>query len=309
MRYFLMILGLLLMSSTHAQSNKTKKADALQKGMYLKQAAEAYRKVLKKDPKDTYVLRQLANCHMNSGNYQEAAIWFQKCIDQGGSEPTDAYYYGQVLIAAGKIERGKHWMSKYFTAHPEDNRAATFVDFWSEDPTVERDDIALKPMEVNGEMSMMSPTYMDGELVVSINEDLGKDWEPAMRFSHGGDLFKISSKKNFDIRMATPLSGDVQTDAHEVCATMHPTTGMLYVTRVAQKGSKIKKDYLGNPLLEIAVFKKSGKTFTYSHLFKHSSNEYSTGYITFNPKGDIAYFSTNSSGTKGGFDIVQTTMT
>ncbi|MGB0423995.1 MAG: tetratricopeptide repeat protein, partial [Flavobacteriales bacterium] len=304
MRYFALALALFLSASLFAQNKKTKKADELFSTLNFQEATMAYKKALKKDNENTYLFRRIADCYANTGNFEDASIWYAKTLDKGGYNKEDVYHYGQTLIALGKFERGLHWMNQYLENHPKDVRTSLNGGYFDVNALATApENIVIKPMNANGNLSMLAPTLVEEDLVIAIHEQLPDDWEPSMRYVSGGDLFQVKSNKKFDIRMATPLSGNVVSDQHELAACFDPGEEILYVTRVKEKGNRILKDAKGHPLLEVACYTKKGNSYTFSHLFKYNSSTYSVGFIAIDSKENKLYFSSNSNDGKGGFDI------
>ena len=304
MRYFALVLALFIGASAFAQNKKTRKADELFSNLNFQEAALVYKKALKKDNVNTYLMRRLADCYANTGNYNDASEWYAKCIYKGGHNKEDAYYYGQTLIALGKFERGTLWMNKYMKQNPTDVRASVNGGFFDVTSLAQApENIVVKPMKANGNLSMLAPMKVEENLVIAIHEQLPDDWEPSMRFVSGGDLFVVKSNKKHEIKMATPLSGNVVSDQHELAAYYNPIEELLYVTRVKEKNNRVLKDLSGHPQLEVACYSKKGNTYQFSHLFEYNSNQHSIGFVTINPKDNKLYFSSNNPNGKGGFDI------
>lgn len=304
MRSFLIALCLTIATVSIGQSSLIKKADSHRDGLYFRKASTLYLKAIKKDPSNTYVLRQLGDCYSNLGDHQEAAMWYQKCLDQDDHKSYDAYKYGQCLIAMGNFDRGSYWLKQYFAEHPADPSKRLLEECYSLDQIAQtRKDIAIKPMNANGNMSVMAPSMLDEVLIVAIDEDLPPDWEPAMRMASRADIYKMSTNKKFELKMATPLSEELVTDQHEIVSAYDPVDELLYVTRVKQKRSKVIKDELGHPHLEVVRYEQKGKKWHYKDTFDFNSSDHSVGFISFNLEKDLIYFCSNDPSGKGGFDI------
>ncbi|MDA0882142.1 MAG: OmpA family protein [Bacteroidetes bacterium] len=112
------------------QSKPLENANESFSQMAFKEAAQGYHRCLEKDPENTFLMRRIADCALNSGDFEKAVVWYQNCLQKGGFFRDDQLCLSQALIALGVYEAQKEdekWdnikdlpfnSDEYSTGHP-----------------------------------------------------------------------------------------------------------------------------------------------------------------------------------------------
>ena len=110
----------------HAQTKQTRKADTYFQNYELVDAAQEYLKLAQKNPKDDYVIKQLADTYFLMFKNEEASKWYKEAM----AFPQDAethFNYAQVLKSQGKNEEFLKQMNIFVQKNPNDPRAIAFL--------------------------------------------------------------------------------------------------------------------------------------------------------------------------------------
>ena len=105
-----------------AQNKDTKKADELYQRMAFSDAADAYKKLLKRGKGGRYVFAQLGNCYYQINDLKNAATYFKRVVKGRRVNPEVFYTYAQVLNASGKLMEHDFYMNKFAEAKPSINK-------------------------------------------------------------------------------------------------------------------------------------------------------------------------------------------
>jgi outer membrane protein OmpA-like peptidoglycan-associated protein/tetratricopeptide (TPR) repeat protein len=121
-------IGLLMLGFTalNAQNKQTRKADSYFQNYDLVDAAQEYLKLAQKNPKDDYVIKQLADTYFLMFKNEEASKWYKEAM----AFPQDAethFNYAQVLKSQGKNEEFMKQMNIFVQKTPNDPRAIAFL--------------------------------------------------------------------------------------------------------------------------------------------------------------------------------------
>lgn len=121
-------IGLLMLvcGFVYGQNKQTRKADSYFQNYELVDAAQEYLKLAQKNPKDDYVIKQLADTYFLMFKNEEASKWYKEAM----AFPQDAethFNYAQVLKSQGKNEEFLKQMNIFVQKNPNDPRAIAFL--------------------------------------------------------------------------------------------------------------------------------------------------------------------------------------
>ena len=104
------------------QSKHLENANESFSQMAVKEAAQGYHRCLEKDPENTFLMRRIADCALNSGDFEKAVVWYQNCLQKGGFFRDDQLCLSQALIDLGAYDDGMEKLYSFADNHPQDSR-------------------------------------------------------------------------------------------------------------------------------------------------------------------------------------------
>ena len=261
------------------QSKHLENANESFSQMAFKEAAEGYHRCLEKDPENTFLMRRIADCALNSGDFEKAIVWYQNCLQKGGFFRDDQLCLSQALIASGAYEAGMEELYSFADNHPEDPRT-----------------IAIKAQENNKGKSHKYLLKNGGSSKVGLGQTLS--FEMGVNASKIGPLAKKNS-------MINVFQGEnlLFTESGIDCA-FDPVEQVFVITSIKESRKDILYDETGRPLWEMNAFDFDGVPLTENHFIKNfASSTHCVGLPRFNEESIL--FSSNSREGRGGFDIYE----
>lgn len=312
MRFFftrsvLLILTLLLGNQLYAQSPVERRANRLFENFAYEPAIELYEAVIRKNPENKAVIRNLAESYRKTNNTQKAEVWYARIMDVGIARNEDYLTYAQLLETNGKRDEARTWFEKYDQLMGSDKRGArhiasitNYADLFSESGQWE-----IKPISDNSDESDFSPTYYkDGIIKVSARGSS----------AYIKSVFPWNNRRWLDLYYApfvgdsmpgefTKLPNTINTRYHEGPASYSKSLNTLAFTRNNYLNGKVTRSSDHINKLKIFFTSPKGDEWTDPVNFEHNSNEYSTGHPAFTADGNTMYFVSDMPGGYGGTDI------
>ena len=304
MKKFITLLLSLTLTAVMAQNKDTQKADELYQRMAYSDAADAYKKLLKRGKGSRYVFKQLGYCYYQINDLKAAATYFKRVVKGRRVNPEVFYTYAQVLKASGKLSEYQTYMKKFAQAKPEDSRAMAFV---------------ANPMGI-AEMLDAFPAF-DAKNLADINTEfsefggvlVGKDFYFTSSRNTTRKKYHWDDQPFLDvytaevvgetIKNAQILEGDVNTKYHEGTVAISPDGKRIYFDRNDYLDGKYVKDENGVNQINLyySELVDGGWKGVYSVPFNNS--EYSVGHPALSTDGRVLYFVSDMPGGMGASDI------
>lgn len=277
----------------------------------------------KKNP-DIKVLKQLATCYRMMNEYDNAATWYAKVIENPKSEPLDHFYYGEVLQRNQKFEEAKEQYTIYGVKSGKPQAAAIKMvscdsaAVWIKNPTA----LKIKNAQgLNSKYSDWGASFYGNEGIVftsdrtaEVNQDnkdvyawTGNSWLKLYLASLKEDVEKellVVTKQNFpskvDYHVGPLVLSQTGDTAYVTIATRTPARQLP----VDKSTGKKSRERLYTRRLEImTAVKKDGnwqdiKPFAYNNV-----KEFSVGHAAISKDGSIMYFTSDMPGGLGKTDI------
>lgn len=261
------------------QSRHLENANESFSQMAFKEAAQSYHRCLEKDPENTFLMRRIADCALNSGDFEKAVLWYQNCLQKGGFFRDDQLCLSQALIASGAYEAGMEQLYAFALNHPEDPRTA-----------------AIHAQEENSGKSLKY--LLKGEAPSKMPIGHGFSFELGANTSSIGPLAKKNSMINI-------FQGEdlLFTESGIDCA-FDPVENVFIITSIKTSRKGLLYDQTGRPLWEMKAFDLYGmEVHENDFIQNHASDVYCIGLPRFTEESIL--FSSNSSEGRGGFDIYE----
>lgn len=247
--------------------------------MAFKEAAQGYHHCLEKDPENTFLMRRIADCALNSGDFEKAVLWYQNCLQKGGFFRDDQLCLSQALIASGAYEAGMEQLYLFADNHPEDLRTAT-----------------IKAQKENNGKSLKYLLKSDGSSKIAL--------EDGLFFEMGANTASIGplAKKN---SMINVFHGEdlLFTESGIDCA-FDPVENVFIITSIKTSRKGVLHDQTGRPLWEMKAYDFYGmEVHENDFILNHTSDVYCIGLPRFTEESIL--FSSNSTEGRGGFDVYE----
>ncbi len=314
-------LSLLLIGSLYtAQAQNTgfistpqerlKHADNLFKRYEFVEAVEHYKKLVRGEKTDSYVILQLAESYYHLFNTVESAKWYAKAIELNPNQDPEVYFkYAQMLKASGRYDTSNKIMKKFADLKPEDSRTIEFL----KDPDYIP---ALRSQEALF-------TFEDSRINNSLFSDFGGilTTDNTLYFASARD----ESKKKYgwnnqpflNVYAATYVSDEDKfidiKPVNELNTKHHdgPTTvtadgqTMFFATEGFRSGDfkRDKKNRLKKDKVHVYRAKYNGKSWKDIEPVPFNSKDYMVSNPAVTPDGKTLYFASDMPGSVGDMDI------
>lgn len=300
-KFILLTLVILFTSVSFAQKKEVEKANKeFDKYAYI-DAREIYLKVVEDGYTSAQIFKNLGDTYYWNSDYDNAAKWYQRLINEYPSEAEANYYYraAQSLKSLGQTELADGLMKTYIQkgGDPKIIKASntSFLEY----------EVELQKVSVNTEYSDFGAAFYGNKLVFASatkrsEGDKIHEWneQPFL------DLFVADMDENGMLSNATPLDGEVNTPFHESSAVFTKDGGTMYFTRNNFIDGKKGRDK--NKTIRLKLYKatKSGDNYWTNIVeLPFNSKEYSVAHPALSLDEKRLFFSSDMPGTNGMSDI------
>ncbi len=286
-----------------AQNIMIERANKLYQIYAFSEAAELYEKGLVKNPKNLYLIQQLAYCYEKMERYPVAIDFYLKLIEGGRAKKEDYYNYAVLLMKDGQFDQASVWFNKYLEMVPNDKRPTSMLQRISDISRLSLlelvDTVKLAPF--NTRFSDMAPMFFHDSIVfVSARDSLS------------GSNYGWNNQPFLDIyqfgRMKDGTTGIVKVPGanskyHEGPVAFTNQFETLWLTRNDQSFSNRQSRQEQANNLKIYLLDWNGKKWANEKEFQYNNKEYSVGHPAFSPDGKTLYFASNKPGGYGETDL------
>ncbi|MEZ5172891.1 MAG: OmpA family protein [Bacteroidia bacterium] len=287
-----------------AQTPVERRADRLFMNYAYADAIELYEYVLKKNPANTSVIRNLADASVKTGDYKRTEKYLKELIKAGQMKNEDYLHLALALQKNNKRDSALVFFNRYDELAGNDKRGERFRESAKSYKSFfdESDSYTFSGAPFNTEASDFSLCpYNQGFIMVSASG--GKKYNPS-RYPWDGqrwlDLWSVSKAGD---PPAKKLGGDINSKYNEGPASWSPERNQLAFTRNSFYEGEVKRS--ADHVNKLAIFfaKPDGSKFTRIKPFVHNNPEYSNGHPAFADGGQKLYFASDRPGGFGGTDI------
>lgn len=304
-RILIVILGLNFFVAI-AQEGKIKKVEKDYRDFSYVKTSEVLLEVANGGYKSVNLFQKLGNAYYFNNDMANAAKWYGELMAMDATIDPEYYYrYAQALKFIENYEEADKWMQLFYEKNPSDSRGRAFmskVDYLSKIEEVSREDIVLKNLDINSELSDFGGVQYTDKLIFASTRGEGElyEWneQPFL------DLYAATKESNGNYSNPTALNSMVNTKYHESSASFTPDDVFMFFTRNNFYKRKYKKDKEGTNRLKLfrAKMQKDG-TWNEIVPVHFNSNDYSVAHPSINVYGKKLYFASDMPGTIGNSDI------
>lgn len=300
-KYILLSLVLLFTCVTFAQKKEVEKANKEFDQYSYIDAREIYLKVVEDGYTSAQIFKNLGDTYYWNSEYDSAAKWYQRLINEFPEEAEANYYYraAQSLKSLGQTELADDLMKMYIQkgGDPKIIQAAStsFLQY----------EVELQKVSVNTENSDFGSAFYGNKLVyasASVRNEGDKlhEWNEQPYL----DLFVADMDENGMLSNPTPLDGEINTKFHESSAVFTKDGRTIYFTRNNFIDGKKGRDKDKTIRLKLYKATKSGDNFwTNIEELPFNGEDYSVAHPALSLDEKRLYFSSDMPGTVGMSDI------
>lgn len=315
-RYFFFFVILMLGLQPELQAQKCK-ADRLFNRFEYARSIPYYTRVAENNGRHSvYAMQQVADAYRLTSNFQEAAKWYAKAIENGTTNSMVWFNYGQSLRSLGQYSEAAEQFRKYAQLNPSDSRGELYARFSTEVQqwTQPEYNYTLYNAEaINTPYSEFSPVYLnDG--VVFTSDRMTKSGEK--RFGWTGayylDLWYARlSKVNPDLpavpEAPSVYSTQLSQPYHDGPATFSKDGKSMHYTLVERKAGDLDSSRYYTNKLKIFSSTFTNDKWSEPNAFFLNNDAWSVGHPALSDDGNTLYFVSDMPGGNGGTDIYSVT--
>lgn len=271
-------------------------------------AREVLLKLTEEGYESDEVFKSLADTYYYNSQYDLAAIWYDRLINNY-PEDLEADYYFKAAISnksLGEYEKSNELMKRYAVLSSDVLISSDFNSNpnYKDSIMSSLDNYEISKVAINSEMSDFGAAYLGDNVLVyaSSNNAIGDNvfkWTGESYL----DLYAAYLNSDGTLEDPIPILGDVNTKFHESSAAFSKDGRYMYFTR--NNFADGKEGYNDNKtiLLKLYRAKKNGNRWEEVTELKFNSDNYSVAHPCLSPDGKKLYFSSDMPGSYGQSDI------
>lgn len=304
---FFSLIFIILFSATLSAQADLKKANKQFELAAYNLAINSYQKVLDKDPNNLVALSRTADAYRHLNQMDQAAVWYQKAVEQKGVDPIYTFQYGQVLKALGRYEEAKEWFGVYGQTQPEIGKqyieSADFAMSIQDVPSL----YEVKNEYANSKYADFGPAFYNNQVAyASARQDIVRKNKPLENSWSGGaknQLFLSSIDKNNYLGRPAYLRADLKNSYNE---------GPISYSKDGRKVAFTKNNFVDGTRqipdsgMELSIYLAdvtSEGDWENAKAFPFNGAGYSSGFPQLSADGNTLYFASNRPDGFGGYDI------
>lgn len=314
MRFFFKICFIILFLFTgifaHAQKSKLNKAQKEYDKFAYINAQKIYLEVVNQGYTSSEIYERLGNTYYFNGDYENAAIWYEKLIKEFPDKTEPRYYFraAQSLKSQGNYSSSDTLMNKY----TELGSRPLVIENFKENPDYlnkiksKPKKWVIEPVEINTGYTDFGPSFYMNKLVfASSKPDSTAKKVEIYEWNKQPFLDLYEAEMDQDGKLSKPklLLGKINTSLHESSATFTKDGKTVYFTRNNYTNGRKGKDKEDNVRLKIYKASKEDGKWTNVIELPFNNVAYSTAHPALGPDEKRLYFSSDRPGTFGESDL------
>ncbi|MEM9001517.1 MAG: OmpA family protein [Bacteroidota bacterium] len=309
---FIMLTGCL---TTMAQSSLKKEADLLFYKFAYAKAIPLYEKLaISGKTTGNHAWQRLAESHLMLRDFGGAIPYFEKFIEDEGTEPDYYFKYGMALKSLGKEKEALKWFKRYKKLTKNDAKVKKYLKEGNLTSVVfnSRDSYEIEEVSFNTPYGEFGTFVHDGMLYFSSSR-IDKKSENIYDWNNEAWLDIYYVDEGNQLSVPKKFEGEINSKYHEsslVFSTNHKNDTVIYFTRNNYFGNKEgfytkKEDLKIESLNNLKIYKaeKINDKWQVTRNLKMNADHYSSGHPSVNKARTYLYFTSDMPGGHGGTDI------
>ena len=320
MRKYLIILILSVSLPALSQStnistlfySSIKKADLYFNHYAYRNALQLYLHAFEKNPENTYVMEQIAECYFKIHNPIEAEKWFRKVVEKRVFSKKTTFDFAEVLSMNGSYSEAKYWYEETLKNDPESQILKDKIKFIDNIQIYEIDSLEflVSSVEFNTNHSEYGAHKFRDGLVFSSSRDISmfikhRPFDAVDDQESLLNLFYVDGQKVGEFGSAELLHEEKsKAILHEGPIAFYDNDTKAAFTRTNLKGLKLEYDENKKAHLQIFFADiNDARELKRIRPFQYNSNNFSIGHPSLTPNGKTMFFTSTAPGGFGGSDI------
>ncbi len=253
--------------------------------------------------------KKLGDTYYFNADYENAAKWYTKLVNQYPADTTSDYYYraAQSLKSLGDYEASDKMMEAFKAIGGNKLIVKNFEDKqYLKDIELNSKDYILERVLVNTKNSDFGTSFYGNNKIVFASNAKKSEGSKEMSWNNLPylDLFEADMDEEGNLSNATPLNGDINTPYNESSTAFTADGNTVYFTRNNYINGKKRRDK--NKTIRLKLYKatKTGETFWTNIVeLPFNSDEYSVAHPALSVDEKRLYFSSDMPGGFGHSDI------
>ena len=276
-------------------------------------AVDYYLKGYQRDSTDQMLKQKIADCYRLLNDQSNAAIWYEKVLQDNSSESSNYLYYAQALESNQDYEQSKHWYERYEKVVPEESRVNNKIagignvsDFLSDSGYYE-----VTAVKINSDATDFSATYYDKGIVFVSGRNKSPIVQKLFNWDKSSYLDLFYARINSEAFLSSPkqFNRRINTRYHEGPLAFYNNDSSVVFTRNNFYEGKEERSSDDINKLKLYFAKNDDGEWTDIQPFEYNDNEYSMGHPTIDETGTYMIFASDMPGTLGGTDLWATQFT
>lgn len=282
---------------------KKSKAEQFYNKLAYHDAISLYEKLLKKKD-DAKAQAQLADCYRLTGQYEKAAVAYNKAATSDAAPET--YLHQAEMLQATKDYKGaEEAYKKYLQTNPNDERAKNQLAAVKNPAQFDNSNrYNISNLSINTKYYDFAPTYFNDGLYFASDRASAK--APIKEHSWLGtsffDIYYAKGEK-VDFSKVDEIKKAGSGKYHDAVTAFTQDGKTVYFTRNNSKKNKLQKGE--DNVVKQGIYQSTvdGKKWKDLKALKINNTNYDVAHPALSPDGNTLYFSSNKPGGKGGMDL------
>jgi len=312
MKYIILILLLFATFIGYSQGGKIEKGTKNFNQFDFVDAQKIYQKVADKGYESSDLFKRLADSYYLNAQYDKAAIYFEKLIQEfPEASDSEAYFrYALSLRAIKDYELSDRMMSRFFDLKEDDKRAVLFKKSpnYLREIDYQKGSYEVTKTSINSGYSDFGPTLYKDNLIFASNRDTGSFTKRTHKWNGQPflDLYQVSLSQVSEDKgnkYVKKFSRSLNTHYHESTPTFTQDGKTVYFTRNNFNNGKYRGDNTGINMLKIYKASLVNGKWTDAQELPFNSDNYTVAHPALNLDDNRLYFSSDMPGTFGLSDL------
>lgn len=292
--------------------SSVKKADLYFNHYAYRNALQLYLHAFEKNPENTYLMEQIAECYFKLHEPVQAEIWFRKVVEKRVFNKKTTYDFAEALSMNGNYSEAKYWYEESLKADPENEMIKDKIQFIDNIKSYEIDSLEflVSSVEFNTNHSEYGVHKFRDGLVFSSSRDISmfikhRPFDAVDQEESLLNLFYVSGQAIGNFGKPEMLhKAKSKAILHEGPIAFYDNDTKAAFTRTNMKGLQLEYDENDKAHLQIFFADiNEERELLRVRPFQYNSNNYSIGHPTLTPDGKTMFFTSTAPGGFGGSDI------
>ncbi|MFN4080307.1 MAG: carboxypeptidase regulatory-like domain-containing protein [Saprospiraceae bacterium] len=272
-------------------------------------AFRSYEQILRNDPNNPHILARMADCKVQLNKPAEALPLYERATQQKGASPLISFRYGRALMMTGDYAGAKKWFNIFAESDPRTGKHFAEMCDYAMSLAAKAPLYQVRNEALNTDAADYGPAFLGNRLTYSsARTDIVRRSNAKNTNDWSGSAFNqlFVTQRNPEtgyLQKPSFLRSDLQNAYNEGPVAYSSDGNMVFFCRNNFiDGSRQIADKGINLSLYIAEVSEGGSWINIRP-FAHNGSDYSTGYPSISPDGQLLFFASNRPGGSGGWDI------